>query len=74
MYQTCNEFGFFQTSAKKPQIFSDRFPLKFWAQQCYDIFGPKFTEEYVNNAVNRTNILYGGLDIKVGIQNTIYNF
>ncbi|ENN72329.1 hypothetical protein YQE_10964, partial [Dendroctonus ponderosae] len=69
MYQTCNEFGFFQTSDEKPQIFSDRFPIKFWTQQCSDIFGSKFNEEYVSNVV----FVHGSVDPwhMLGITKTI---
>lgn len=42
MYQTCTEFGFYQTSTAKPNLFSDTFPVKFFIQQCIDIFGPRF--------------------------------
>lgn len=42
MYQTCTEFGFFQTSTANPNLFSNAFPVKFFIQQCIDIFGPRF--------------------------------
>lgn len=42
MYQTCTEFGFFQTSTAQANVFSDSFPVNFFVQQCIDIFGPKF--------------------------------
>ncbi|KAG5887034.1 hypothetical protein JTB14_029993 [Gonioctena quinquepunctata] len=64
-YQTCTEFGFYQTSDYKPQIFGDRFPLDFSIQQCSDIFGEKYNLEFLQDAVERTNILYGALDIEV---------
>lgn len=41
-YQTCTEFGFFQTSTAKPQLFSETFPVDFFVNQCSDIFGPRF--------------------------------
>ena len=53
-YQTCTEFGFFQTSDHKPRIFGDEFPLDFYTQQCEDIFGKKFDEAYVKKAVRRS--------------------
>lgn len=64
-FQTCNEFGFYQTSDKKPQIFSDKFPLDFSVTQCEDIFGTKFSKTYLNYVTERTNTLYGALDIEV---------
>lgn len=64
-YQTCTEFGFYQTSTYKPQIFGDQFPVGFFIQQCQDIFGPKFNASFLKYAVDRTNTLYGALDIQV---------
>ncbi|XP_068977754.1 putative serine protease K12H4.7 [Bombus flavifrons] len=63
-YQTCTEFGFFQTSTARPKLFSETFPVDFFVQQCVDIFGPRYNIHLLNSAVNRTNILYGGLDLK----------
>ncbi|XP_076763906.1 putative serine protease K12H4.7 [Xylocopa sonorina] len=65
MYQTCTEFGFFQTSTARPNLFSETFPVDFFVQQCVDVFGPRYGIHLLNSAVNRTNILYGGLNLKV---------
>ncbi|XP_072396390.1 putative serine protease F56F10.1 isoform X1 [Diabrotica undecimpunctata] len=64
-YQTCTEFGYYQTSSYKPHIFGTRFPLSFSIQQCQDIFGSSYNETFLNHAIERTNVLYGGLDIEV---------
>lgn len=40
-YQTCTEFGFFQTSDDKNFIFGDRFPVEFFIRLCEDIYGKK---------------------------------
>ncbi|XP_077302469.1 putative serine protease K12H4.7 [Arctopsyche grandis] len=64
MYQTCNEFGFYQTSSEESEIFSNNFPVKYFVQQCMDIFGSKFNADYINSAIRQTNIMYGGLDIQ----------
>lgn len=42
MYQTCTEFGYFQTSTARPNLFVGSFPVEFYLQQCADIFGPRF--------------------------------
>lgn len=42
MYQTCTEFGFFQTSTAQPNLFGNNFPVNFFVQQCTDVFGPRF--------------------------------
>ncbi|XP_066146398.1 putative serine protease F56F10.1 isoform X1 [Euwallacea fornicatus] len=64
-FQTCNEFGFYQSSDKKPQVFSDKFPVDFSIKQCEDIFGAKFNSTYLDYVTERTNTLYGALDIEV---------
>ncbi|XP_014487110.1 PREDICTED: putative serine protease K12H4.7 [Dinoponera quadriceps] len=63
MYQTCTEFGFFQTSTARPKLFSDTFPADFFVEQCVDIFGPKYNLDLLNSAITRTNLLYGALNL-----------
>lgn len=41
MYQTCTEFGFYQTSSGESEVFGDHFNIDFFIQQCQDIFGSK---------------------------------
>ncbi|OAD55889.1 Putative serine protease K12H4.7 [Eufriesea mexicana] len=65
MYQTCTEFGFFQTSTARPNLFSETFPVDFFIQQCIDVFGPRYNMHLLKSAVYRTNILYGALNLKV---------
>lgn len=65
MYQTCTEFGFFQTSTAQPNLFSDTFPVNFFVQQCIDIFGPRYDIDLLKSAVARTNIFYGALNLQV---------
>ncbi|KAG7189469.1 hypothetical protein KM043_017164 [Ampulex compressa] len=69
-YQTCTEFGFFQTSTARPKLFSETFPVEFFSQQCIDIFGPRYNMDLLKSSVVRTNIMYGGLDLK--ITNTVF--
>ncbi|KAB0797058.1 hypothetical protein PPYR_11119 [Photinus pyralis] len=65
MYQTCTEFGFFQSSSQPPYIFGTDFPVEFYIQQCVDIFGEKYNSAFVDTNVQRTNTFYGALDIDV---------
>lgn len=58
-YQTCVEFGYFQTSEAKDQPFGDLFPLAFSLQQCGDIYGLPAGPD-----VNWTNANYGGRRIQ----------
>ncbi|XP_064615454.1 putative serine protease K12H4.7 [Liolophura sinensis] len=64
MFQTCTEFGFYQTSDSYAQPFGNDFPLSFFLQQCSDVFGSKFTETLLKRGVERTNLNYGGIFFK----------
>ncbi|XP_067008768.1 putative serine protease K12H4.7 isoform X2 [Anabrus simplex] len=65
MYQTCTEFGFFQTSSLPPHLFGDNFPVDFFYQQCIDVFGKRFNSTFVQQATKNTNILYGGFNLQM---------
>lgn len=39
LYQTCTEFGWFQTSATKYQPFGTLYPIEYNYMKCEDIFG-----------------------------------
>ncbi|CAG9854739.1 unnamed protein product [Phyllotreta striolata] len=62
-YQSCTEFGFFQTSDYN--IFGNNFRIDLYVNVCKDLFGKQYTEKFMNDAIDRTNTIYGGLDIKV---------
>ena len=61
-YQTCVEFGFFQSTDSKMQPFGETVPVEFYVQQCKDIFGDNFDLELLNDSIYNTNINYGGYD------------
>ncbi|XP_032833392.2 putative serine protease K12H4.7 [Petromyzon marinus] len=63
VYQTCTEFGFYQTTDSAQQPFSG-FPLSYKLQQCADVYGPEFDAAAVAAAVQRTNEDYGGLALR----------
>nr|CAI5825941.1 unnamed protein product [Callosobruchus analis] len=64
-YQTCTEFGFYQTTDAEPHVFGDRHDLDFFVKQCSDIFGPEINLATLERGVKRTNILYGALETPV---------
>ncbi|KAJ8951297.1 hypothetical protein NQ318_008201 [Aromia moschata] len=64
MYQTCTEFGYYQTSSQEIPVFGSRFPLSFFTQQCVDLFGEQFNETFVGEQVDQTNVFYGGLNFE----------
>ncbi|XP_042243465.1 putative serine protease K12H4.7 [Homarus americanus] len=65
MYQTCTEYGFYQSSDSENQPFGDKFPIEFFIKQCEDIYGPKFNLSLLEAGVKRTNTIFGGRDLKV---------
>jgi len=54
-YQTCVEFGYFQTTDSPNQPFGNLVPLSYYTDQCKDGFGFDFLPD-----INSTNIYYGG--------------
>ncbi|XP_018411561.1 PREDICTED: putative serine protease K12H4.7 [Nanorana parkeri] len=63
MYQTCTEFGYFQSSDSTSQPFSG-FPLSYHIQQCADIYCSEFNSSVVTAGIQQTNENYGGLNIQ----------
>ena len=64
-YQTCTEFGYYQSSDSSYQPFGHGFDLKFSVDQCSDIFGPKFSQSFIQRGINNTNTNYGGYGLRV---------
>ncbi|XP_032241066.2 putative serine protease K12H4.7 isoform X2 [Nematostella vectensis] len=62
-YQTCTEFGFYQTTDSDNQPFGKRFPLKYSIQQCMDVFGEAFNSSNLASGIRQTNTNYGGKGI-----------
>ncbi|OQR76365.1 putative serine protease K12H4.7-like [Tropilaelaps mercedesae] len=60
IYQTCVEFGFFQSSSSKDQPFGNQFPVELFVQQCRDIFEDFFDETMLSMGTFHTNTEYGG--------------
>lgn len=65
IYQTCNEFGWYQTSRSSQQPFGTKFPVDLYLQMCEDIYGERFSIEYIVQQVAATNQLFGGLEPNV---------
>ncbi|KAL4647161.1 putative serine protease K12H4.7 [Arapaima gigas] len=63
VYQTCTEFGFYQSTDSPNQPFSG-FPLQYYLKQCADIYDPSLNESTLAQAVLQTNEYYGGYDIR----------
>ncbi|XP_067012068.2 putative serine protease K12H4.7 [Anabrus simplex] len=65
IYQTCSEYGYYQTTDSPNQPFSKGFPLEFFIDQCAALYGKEFNKDLVDSAVQRTNLLYGGRNPQV---------
>ena len=61
-YQTCIEFGFFQSTDSTEQPFGGEFSADFFIEQCKDIFGDNFDLDLLQQDVDETNTNYGGYD------------
>lgn len=59
-YQTCTEYGYYQTTNSKESIFGSLFPLKFFVKLCVDLYGDYYNSEYLESRIRRTNLIYGG--------------
>ena len=71
-YQTCSEFGFYQTSDSDNQPFGKMFPLNFSIQQCEDVFGPAFTQSFISSRIAWTIANYGSRNISGDTQNIVF--
>ncbi|KAL0882416.1 hypothetical protein ABMA27_000899 [Loxostege sticticalis] len=70
-YQTCTEYGFFQTAPRSGTVFDPLWLLNvdFYVEVCKRAFSEKFDKEFVFAAADRVNEVYGGLNPRVN--NTI---
>uniref|UniRef100_A0A1B0CT00 Prolylcarboxypeptidase n=1 Tax=Lutzomyia longipalpis TaxID=7200 RepID=A0A1B0CT00_LUTLO len=62
LYQTCNEFGWFQTSGSPDQPFGSMFPVEMNFQICHDVFGDSYYNESINYNIYITNLNNNGLN------------
>ncbi|CAD5228722.1 unnamed protein product [Bursaphelenchus okinawaensis] len=61
-WQTCNEFGYFQSTAFETNIFGTGTPADYYYNMCTDIFGKEYNVDYVKAATRRTQDFYGEAD------------
>lgn len=60
LYQTCSEFGYYQTFSGKDTPFPAGYnDLQYSYQTCKDLFGDQFGQKILDGAVERTNIVFG---------------
>ncbi|CAG2100980.1 unnamed protein product [Medioppia subpectinata] len=70
IYQTCTEFGYYQSSDLPNSPFEHNIPVEYYTQQCAQVYGPQFTPQSIQKAVDRTNAYYGGL--KPNVTNVVF--
>lgn len=59
IYQTCSEFGWYQTSDSDDQPFGSSFPVELYYEYCKDFYGSQYSRSRVDANVRRINLLYG---------------
>lgn len=70
IYQTCNEFGWYQTSGSKKQPFGSSFPLELYVELCKGVYGKEFNEKSLQKSIKSVNQVYKG--IKTSVKNVYY--
>ncbi|KAJ8727622.1 hypothetical protein PYW07_001741 [Mythimna separata] len=70
-YQTCSEYGYFQTAPTSGTVFDGLkwLDLDFYTHVCKDNFGERFDLAYVKKRAKKINSMFGGLE--PGVKNTI---
>ncbi|KAH8364276.1 hypothetical protein KR084_005086 [Drosophila pseudotakahashii] len=63
-YQTCHEFGFYQTSENQADTFGSRFGIDYFIRQCMDVFSKNMNAKFLELVVSGTNDNYGALKPK----------
>lgn len=54
-YQTCSEFGFFQSSDLENQPFGKEFPIEFSIRQCSDVYGIQYNRTFIEKVTFNFN-------------------
>ena len=62
VYQTCTEFGWYQSGNMPDHPYGNLNPIEFHVQFCKDVYGEDFTLEFVEDNVKHTNAHYGGIN------------
>ncbi|XP_018335687.1 putative serine protease K12H4.7 [Agrilus planipennis] len=60
LYQTCTEYGWYQT-----QAFGNTFTIDLYYQICIDLFGEVFGSSTLYTGIERTNLFYGSIEPEV---------
>ncbi|KAJ8736096.1 hypothetical protein PYW08_006752 [Mythimna loreyi] len=69
-YQTCTEFGYFQTGSSNKQPFTKNVQVELFYSLCTKSYGEEFDERRIDEGVERSNDMYGGL--KPNVTNVVF--
>ncbi|GAB0098737.1 Peptidase S28 [Sergentomyia squamirostris] len=61
-FQTCNEYGWFQTSGSPNQPFGSSFPVDFYIQWCTDVYDESFYDYSITYNTYITNLNHNGMN------------
>ncbi|XP_026322308.1 putative serine protease K12H4.7 [Hyposmocoma kahamanoa] len=66
-YQTCTEYGYYQTAPNTGTVFDhlNWLNVEFYVDMCKRAFDERFNELFVYDAVERVNLVFGGLSPEV---------
>lgn len=67
-FQTCTEFGWFQTTDSSKQPFKG-FSLDLFLDMCFKIYGSQFSPPNINDGIMETNANYGAKEIAKEVSN-----
>ncbi|CAL2039664.1 unnamed protein product [Caenorhabditis brenneri] len=62
MWQTCTEFGYFQSADTGNGIFGSPTPVNMYVQMCMDVFNSYYQRGTIDSSVSYTNYKYGSRD------------
>lgn len=62
IYQTCTEFGYYQSTSSDAQPFTKNVPADLYYKMCTGMFGNEFDEDRIDEGIKFTNEFYGGLN------------
>jgi len=72
VYQTCTEFGWYQTASTSTLQPFQGFPISFFERECKLLFN--IDKKTLQESVERTNTKYGNVDVVLKVTNTsLYN-
>lgn len=63
IFQSCSQYGFFQSNSGKTRAFGQHYPISFFGQLCQDAFSTDFSLERLYRLNERSNATFGARDI-----------